>query len=207
MEKPAEGENGESHNLELSFGMSSAGQDDQGDESIIDIRGLLGQLISKIEVKPVGAGKYVISGYTSQGSHAVVCFEPGREEGACTRLELYTKGTSEPFLVLDEIILNLGLSDDDLRFPREKILQSGLRTHELNSESFLDTMQLMQYLMRAMVVRMVLAGSEDPTLVKSIETAYGRKPDWKKLREKDAAAGDVLRKILPAMADDSKVEK
>jgi len=165
-------------------------------ESVIDLRALFGLLSTGVEVKAVGKGKYVLSGITKRGNRAVAYVEPEHREGCFRRVELYLRGTLQPFMVLDEIVMNIKLSEMDFVLPRDELLRSNLSVRELKTNGFLNIAVLTGYMTRAVMVRLVLAGTDNAEIIKAVENMYSGKFDRKQLREKDEESAAILRSIL-----------
>lgn len=189
---------GEPPNLTLGFGVytKGSGNGDDPSETIIDIKSLLKMLTSELAVSVGKNGQFVLQGKTGRGNRAVAFVKPGRRLGAYTRVELYQVGKNEAFMVFDDIEINGEVSDRDLVFPRDKIMQSELKTRVLNADTFYNSAMLMGRLLRGVMARMVIGGVDNEELRKAVQNTTLQKLDWDKMRQADAKASVILRRLL-----------
>ena len=198
--------NPDGQSVMLGFGFASigenkneAGDEDEPETTLIDIQSFLDSLVKPLKVTSEDNQSFVLSGLTKRGNRAEAHISPLREEGPYTRLELYQLGKSEPFLVLDEIVLNQALSESRFVFPAEQLEASSLRTKRMSTDGLSETVLSTGRLVRAIMTRLILAGVDEPEIKSALERMSKRTLDWEALKQEDEKAGTVLRSIFKTM--------
>ena len=194
-------------NLELGFGVYSGGAEDTtnsaekvSDENttVINIGAFMKMLTTNLTVTANGSA-YILRGTTPRGNRAVCYIDPASKTGPYKRVELYMSDSPHPFLTLEKILINEPVADKQLRFPKDKLAETGLRLKKLKSKSMLDIAALMASLMRSLMVRLAL-NSSDAELMKKIEGMMsGVKLDWEQMRQNDKKAAKSLRGVFRIM--------
>ena len=167
-------------------------------QTLINIRPILETLLNSLKVERQPDGSYLLSGRTARGSGIKAYVDPGREEGPYKRVELFNADNDNtPFIVLDHVRLNQPISPDSFVFPRQKILDCGLKVKELSTEGMINTMISMGRLAQTFFVRFVLSGREvDPQMKQAAEKLIPQGVDWDNLKKQDKEAGKILRDVF-----------
>lgn len=196
----------DNYNLVMSFGYRSVRDEKKEGEdkeempstTVVDIHSLIASLIQPFEVKTKDGKRFVVEGKTKRGGRLVAYVIPLRKEGPYTRLELYKADIAgdQPFLVLDDIVLNQQLPEGHFSLPEKKLLASALPTKQMTTDNALTTIFSLGRFFRTIMARLVLAGVDDPTFRSTVEKMSMRKLDWQKLEKEDKKATTILKSIF-----------
>ncbi len=167
----------------------------------IDLRSILQALRPPLEAEDRGEGQWLLRGHTASGGTLEADVRPGHAAGAFARVELYQRESPQPFIVLDRLALNQSLPGERFAFPRARLQAAGLTVKPLAVEGKIASALLIGRCMRALMVRMVLAGLPGEDGKAMVEKMTLRKVDWEELRRRDREVGAKLRQALaPALA-------
>ena len=165
--------------------------------SVVDLAALARHAAKDRAVAEESPGRYRFSSHTKDGGGLRAFVEPGRAEGAWSRMELNTpEEPDRPALVLDDLRINTVLAPGTFDFPLQAVRNSGIKVRELESGGFFRGMLDMGRVMKALATRVALTLPQEDR-----EELAGklllRGVDWDAVRARDAQTGAVLRKILP----------
>jgi hypothetical protein len=153
-------------------------------------------LITPLDVQTKDNTNFVLSGSSKQGSKVKAYITPSRKEGPYTRVELYGPENDNPFLVLDEIILNQPLAATRFTFPREKLLASALPIKQFSNNAPVNTLLSIGMFVRGIMARLVLTDPDDSSFKSVVEKMSKRSIDWDELKRNDAKTGAILRSVF-----------
>jgi hypothetical protein len=164
---------------------------------LIDIASILEGVKSPINITSDDGEHFVAQGVSEKGSKAVIFVSPNRKEGAFSRIELYNKGKSSPFVILNRIELN-GPVPYRFDFPENALLSSSLPIAEIPDCSFSNesAKELAKQIYPTFWIRTAMKADDAPQLRQDVERALERKIEWESLREKDKVNSAILRAVF-----------
>jgi len=96
----------------------------------------------------------------------------------------------EPFCTLNGIRVNQPLKPGRFDFPKEFLLNSGLRVHQIESREGAGVLFDMGKCARAMLARLAINGVDE--IKPLVEKLYSGKLDWAALAERDRRISQIL---------------
>ena len=166
--------------------------------SIVDLASMARHASRERTATEESPGRYRFSSHTKDGGGLRAVVEPGRKEGAWSRMELSTpEEPDRATLVLDVLRSNSVLAPNTFDFPLQAVRDSGIKVRELEAGGFFRGMLDMGRVMKALAARVALTLPPEDR-----EELAGkllmRNVDWDAARARDAKTAAVLQKILPA---------
>jgi hypothetical protein len=200
--------NPDDQNLTIGFGLHSIRNEKEGrgeekpETTLIDIHSVLASLRQGLEIRAKESNRFVVEGKTKRGGRVVAYVSPSRREGPYTRLELYESGGAgaQPFLVMDEIVLNQPLPAGRFAFSEKKLLASALSTRQMSDDLAIKATLSLDKFYIAVMARLVLAGVDNPELKSIVEKMSMNQVDWDQVKKKDEAIAITLKSIFRDVA-------
>jgi hypothetical protein len=165
---------------------------------LIDIPSILKGVEGPFSITSEDDRHFVAQATSERGGKAVVFLSPDREEGAFTRVELYHKEETNPFLTLGRIVLNQPIPDEYFIFPKDGLLNSGLTITNCPPLEHKTQENASIRMLHGFMAREVMAEGGDLKVRACVERRFEQKIDWEMLREKDAVNSAILRDLFPA---------
>ena len=198
----------EDQELTIGFGFDSIRNakatkgEEKPETTLIDIHSLLTSLKQGLEIREKEDHRLVVEGKTERGGRIVAYVTPSRREGPYTRLELYRSAVagSQPFLVIDEIVLNQPLPAERFAFSEKKLRESALITRQISDDLAIKETLSLDKFYQVVMARLVLAGVDNPELKSIVEKMSQSNVDWKQVEKKDQAISTILKSIFRDVA-------
>jgi len=159
----------------------------------LDLRSLWNDLQDVPEVRPGPSEILLLHGRTKRGGQIIAHIHPGRAAGPYTRLDLYlpkAEKVQEPFCTLNGIKVNQPLRPGRFDFPKEFLLNSGLRVRQIESREGAGVLFDMGRCLRAMLAGLAINGVDE--IKPLVEKLYSRKLDWGALAERHRRTSQIL---------------
>jgi len=163
----------------------------------VDLKSFWNDLQDTPEVRPTEKETWLLCGGTKRGGRIIAHISSDRAAGPYTRLDLYfpeAETVQGPFCTLNEIMVNQPARPGRFDFPKESLLHSGLRVHQIESHEARDLLFDMGKCIRAMLARLAINGADE--IKPLVEQICSEKPDWEALAVSDQRASRILRSMV-----------
>lgn len=136
-------------------------------------------------------GLLEIIGHTDQGSVETTLVDPK----ASFPLKTLKIDTGDSIILFDDVSVNAPMTGNEefFTFPAEALKKSGVKVIEVDSDSFLSAMQMMQVLMQGCMVRTAIYNE---SFRADLEKGMNTKFDWAGLKASDMLNSAKLRQIF-----------
>jgi hypothetical protein len=163
---------------------------------LIDIASFLEGVEAPFSISSKDGEQFIAQAVSKRGIRIVVTVSPDRKEGAFTRVELYHKEETGPFLTLSRIVLNQPIPDAYFTFPKDALLSSGLPVTNCPPLDYETQENVSIKMLHGFRARDVMAEGGDPKVRACVERRFEQKIDWESLREKDQVNSTILKALF-----------